>query len=149
MTKIDELDLKILKELQGNARQSYREIAAKLKVAEGTVYNRVGKLNEMGVIKRFLVDIDYSKIGYDLTALIGIRVAGGYLPEIEEMISKEKNVTAVYDVTGEYDAIAVVKFRDRDGLSRLVKKILAMPHVERTYTMVALNVVKEEHGVEI
>ena len=145
--KIDDLDLKLIKELQGDGRKSFREIAEKLDVAEGTVYNRVNKLREEGVIKNFLVDVDYSRLGYDLTTVIGVRVKGGHLPEIEAKIAKEKNVTAVYDVTGEYDAIVVAKFPGRDELNRLVKKINGMENVERTYTMVVLNVVKEQHGI--
>jgi Lrp/AsnC family transcriptional regulator for asnA, asnC and gidA len=149
MAKIDELDLKVITELQKDARQSYREIAEKLGVAEGTVYNRVSKLKEMGVIKRFIPDIDFSKLGYDITALIGVMVEGGHLPEIEKKIAKEPNVTAVYDVTGEYDAIIVAKFKSRSSLNDFVKKILATKHVKRTYTMIVLNIMKEEHGVKI
>jgi Lrp/AsnC family transcriptional regulator for asnA, asnC and gidA len=148
-SKIDDLDLKIIRELQKDARQSYREISERLKVAEGTVYNRVNKLQELGVIKRFIPDIDFSKLGYDLVAIIGLMVEGGHLPEIEKKISKKKNVSAVYDVTGDYDALIVAKFKDRDALNKFVKGILSMPNVNRTYTMVVLNVMKETHGVEI
>jgi len=148
-SRIDDLDLKIIRELQKDARQSYREMAERLKVAEGTVYNRVNKLQEIGVIKRFIPDIDFSKLGYDLVAIIGMMVEGDHLPKIEENIAKKPNVSAVYDVTGDYDAIIVAKFKDRDSLNRFVKGILAMPHVKRTYTMLVLNVMKEEHGIEI
>lgn len=147
--KVDELDLKIIRELRSDARQSYRDIANKLEIAEGTVYNRMNKLREMGVIKKFIVDVDYSKLGFDLTAILGIVVGGGHLPEVEKKIAKEKCISAVYDVTGEYDAVVVAKFQDRSDLNALVKKLLAIPHVERTYTMVVLNVVKEDHGVSI
>jgi len=147
--KIDDVDINIIRELQKDARQSYREIAEKLNVAEGTVYNRMNKLKELGVLKKFIPDINFAKLGYDLTALIGIMVEGGHLPEIEKEIAAEPNVTAVYDVTGEYDAIIVAKFKERDALNALIKKILAMPHVKRTNTMVVLNVMKEEHGVRL
>jgi len=146
---IDDLGIKIIRILQENSRESYRDIANKLGVAEGTVYNRVNKLREEGVIKRFMVNVDFSKLGYDLTVLIGIIVEGGHLPEIEKKISKRGNVSAVYDVTGEYDAIVVAKFKTREELNDFVKKLLAMPHVRRTYTMVVLNVLKEVHGIEI
>jgi Lrp/AsnC family transcriptional regulator, regulator for asnA, asnC and gidA len=149
MAKIDELDLNLIKELQADGRRSFRDIAEKLKVAEGTVYNRVNKLKDEGVIKSFLVDVDYAKLGYDLTAVIGIKAKGGHLPEIEGKIAKEANVTAVYDVTGEYDAIVVAKFPGRDELNKLVKRLNALENVERTYTMVVLNVVKEKHGIEL
>jgi len=148
-SKIDDLDRKIIAELQKDARKSYKDIAEKLKVAEGTVYNRVHKLLEQGVIKKFIPDIDFSKLGYELTVLIGIIVEGGHLPEIEKKISKNNNVSAVYDVTGDYDAVIVAKFKTRDDLNKFVKNLLAMPHVKRTYTMVVLNILKEVHGVEI
>ncbi|MEE9594902.1 MAG: Lrp/AsnC family transcriptional regulator [Candidatus Hydrothermarchaeales archaeon] len=147
--KIDELDIGIIKELQEDARKSYREIADKLNVAEGTVYNRVNKLRELGVIKRFIPDVDFAKLGYDLTVVIGVVVEGGRLPEIEEQIAKEPNTTAVYDVTGDYDAIIVAKFKDRSTLNDFIKKILAMENVKHTYTMLVLNVMKEQHGIEL
>ncbi len=147
--KIDELDLKIIRDLQRDARKSYREIADGLKVAEGTVYNRINKLKEMGVIRKFIPDIDFTKLGYDLTAVIGMRVKGGHLPEIEEKIAEEPNVSAVYDVTGESDALIVAKFKDRDSLNSFVKKLLTIEYVDRTYTMLVLNVMKEEHGVKV
>jgi Lrp/AsnC family transcriptional regulator for asnA, asnC and gidA len=147
--KTDELDAKILNEFRSNARQSYKEIAEKLGVAEGTVYNRVNKLKDMGIIRGFIVDIDYSKIGYDLAAVIGISVDGKFLPEIEKRISNEPNVSAIYDVTGTYDAVAIVKFRGRKEMNALIKRIIAMPHVKSTYTMLVLNIVKETHGVKV
>jgi Lrp/AsnC family transcriptional regulator for asnA, asnC and gidA len=145
--KTDEVDISLIKELQQDGRRSFREIAEKLNVAEGTVYNRVTKLREQGIIKGFIVDVDYGKLGYDLTAIIGVMVKGGHLPEIEGKIAKEKNVTAVYDVTGEYDAVLVAKFADMEDLNRLVKRINGLDHVERTYTMMVLNLVKEQHGI--
>lgn len=147
--RTDELDIKVIRELKKDARRSYREIAERLGVSEGTVYNRVQKLRENGVIKRFILDIDYSLLGYDLTALIGLTVEGGHLTEVEGIIAEEPNVSAVFDVTGDYDAVIVAKFKGRKELNDLVKDILSIPHVLRTHTMIVLNVVKEEHGVEV
>ena len=149
MTKIDELDIKIISELRTDARKSFREIAEKLDVAEGTVYNRVNKMQKAKVIKGFMVDIDYSQLGYDLIAIIGIVVEGGALPVMEKKFAEEPNVSAVYDVTGEYDALIVAKFQDRDSLNSFVKRVLATSEVKRTYTMLVLNVMKETHGVEL
>jgi Lrp/AsnC family transcriptional regulator for asnA, asnC and gidA len=147
--KVDELDLSILRELKKDARKSHRDLAEKLGVAEGTIYNRINKLQESGVIKRFMVDLDFSKLGYDLTVVIGITVEGGHLAEMEEKISKKPNVSAVYDVTGEYDALIVAKFAERDSLNDFIKSILRLPYVKRTNTMLVLNVIKETHGVDV
>ena len=148
-SKVDGLDLKILRELRKDARKSYREIADKLNVAEGTVYNRVNRLQESGVLKGFMANIDFAKLGYDLTAVIGLIVEGGALSRMEERFAKEPNVSAVYDVTGDYDALIVARFPDRESLNKFVKKVIAFPEVKRTYTMLVLNVMKETHGVDI
>lgn len=149
MAKIDPLDIKILIELQKDARKSLREIAEKLGVAEGTVYNRINKLKKLGLIKKFIPVIDYSKLGYDIIAIIGITAEGGHLVEIEEMIAEEPNVTAVYDVTGEFDVITVAKFKDRDSLNKFVKRVAGLEYVKKTYTMLVLNVVKETHLIDL
>lgn len=147
--KIDALDIKVLIELQEDARKSLREMAEKLGVAEGTVYNRINKLKKLGVIKKFIPIVDYTKLGFDLIAVIGITAEGEYLLRIEELIAKEPNVTAVYDVTGEFDIITVARFRDRESLNAFVKKLAGMEHVKKTYTMLVLNVVKETHGIDL
>lgn len=149
MVKIDEVDLKILRELQEDARKSLKEIAEKVGVAEGTVYNRINKLRNLGIIKKFIPVLDYPMLGYDITAIIGITAEGGQIVEIEEKIAKEKNVTAVYDVTGDFDIIVVAKFENREKLNEFVKRLLSIKSVKKTYTMLVLNVVKESHIIEL
>ncbi|MET1125052.1 MAG: Lrp/AsnC family transcriptional regulator [Archaeoglobaceae archaeon] len=149
MPKIDSTDIKILQILQEDARKSLREIAERVGVAEGTVYNRINKLKKLGVIKNFIPVIDYSKLGYDLTAVVGIVAEGGHLVEIEEEIARCGNVTAVYDVTGEFDILVVARFRSREELNDFVKKLGGMENVKKTYTMLVLNVVKESHMVDL
>jgi|Deesub1362B_J571_1020462.scaffolds.fasta_scaffold00022_152 DNA-binding Lrp family transcriptional regulator len=147
--KLDELDIKILVELQEDARKSLREMAEKLGVAEATVYNRINKMRKAGIIQKFIPVIDYSRLGYDLIAVIGITAEGGHLIEIEEHLAEEPNVTAVYDVTGEFDVITVAKFKDRQSLNAFVKRIASLEHVKKTYTMLVLNVVKETHAIDL
>jgi Lrp/AsnC family transcriptional regulator, regulator for asnA, asnC and gidA len=149
MGKVDELDLRIISLLQYDARRSFREIAEELDVAEGTVYNRVAKLREQAIIKNFIAELDFDLLGYDLTAVIGVISRGSKLAEVEKILAMEEAITAVYDVTGEYDAIIVAKVTDRDALNSLVKRINSNERVERTCTMVVLNTIKEQHGIKI
>jgi Lrp/AsnC family transcriptional regulator, regulator for asnA, asnC and gidA len=146
---MDDLDLKIIKELQKDGRVSFRDISERIKVSEGTVYNRVNKLLESKVIKRFMPEIDYNKLGYELTVIIGVITEGGKLHEIERKITESPNVNAVYDVTGEYDAMIVAQFKGREELNDFVKGLLGVEGVKRTNTMLVLNTLKEEHGVWI
>ncbi|KPU62642.1 AsnC family transcriptional regulator [Thermococcus sp. EP1] len=146
---VDELDRKIISILQKDARLSYREIAKKLGIAVGTVYNRLKKLEEEKVILGFTPKLDYSKLGYDLTTIIGVRAQGKRIIEIEREISKDPHVACVYDVTGEYDIIVIAKFRGREDMNKFVKKLLRIDGVEKTYTHVAMEVVKEDLTLEV
>ena len=74
--------------------------------------------------------------------IIQITISHGYLIETQKKISALKGVVTVYDVTGKYDAFVVIMCKTRGEFSRLVKKLLSIPKVERTNTSVVLNVVK-------
>ncbi|MBO8173629.1 MAG: Lrp/AsnC family transcriptional regulator [Thermococcus sp.] len=146
---IDELDRKILSLLQKDARLSYREIAKELNVAVGTVYNRLKRLEEEGILKGFYPKLDYEKLGYELTAIIGVRAQGKRIIQIEREIAKDAHVLCVYDVTGEYDIIVIAKFKGREDMNRFVKKVLAIDGVEKTNTHVAMDIVKEDFVLKI
>lgn len=141
--ELDEIDYKILKELSKNSRRSSRDIARRLDLSVATVASRIKRLVETGVIKGFTIDLDAEKLGYDITVVMEVYVAKGKLLEVEREIAKLPGVCAVYDVTGEYDALVVAKFRNRSELSNFTKKLLSMNNVERTNTHVVLNVIKE------
>lgn len=149
MVKLDEIDLKILSELQRDSRKSYREIAQKIGVATGTVYNRVKSLTDVGIIRGYTSIVDPSKVGYELTALIFLQVVGKHLVDAEGEIAKHGNVVCVYDITGEFDAAILARFRSRDEMNTFIKQLLAMPYIKRTVTNFVLNVVKEDFRVNL
>ena len=142
--QIDDIDIIILKELQEDFTTSYRDIAKKLNLSVGTVHNRVKKLTDIGVIKSFIAVLDPEKLGFELTAVILMQVEGGKIVDIEKTISSSKSVTAVYDTTGEFDIVAIAKFRSREELNAFIKETIKMDAIKRTVTSIALNVVKED-----
>ncbi len=144
VVKIDDIDRKIIDLLNEDGRMSYRNISRILDVSVGTVHNRVEKLVQKGGIKKFVPIIDHSKLGYKLTAIIGVKVKGGVLRNWETRTAYHKNVLAVYDVTGEFDAILIGKFKDTRELDSFIKGLLSEGDVQRTYTQTVLNIVKED-----
>jgi DNA-binding Lrp family transcriptional regulator len=145
---VDDVDLRIVTLLQEDSRLSFNKIAGRTGISVGTAYNRVKNLEAAGVVKSYTVVLDPAKLGYGLTAIIMIQAEGGHLTEVENKIAKIANVVAVYDITGDYDAVVVTKFKDRAGLSEFIKNLLAKPHIKRTVTNVALNVVKEDYQIK-
>ena len=142
--KLDEIDIKILDLLNIDGRMSYRKISRELDVSVGTIHNRIDKFVKSGIIKKFVPQIDHSKLGYKLTTIIGVRVKGGVLRNWENKTAYHKNVLGIYDVTGEFDAILLAKFKDTTELDSFIKELLKEPDVQRTYTQTVLNTVKEE-----
>ena len=141
---IDQLDAKILRNLQTDGRISFRELASNLGVSTTTVASRVSRLQAAKVIRGYSTIVDFQKLGYELTVVTEILVSKGKLLEMEQEIAKVPGVVAVYDVTGEIDAIVVSKCRDREELSRFTKGLLSMDFVERTNSHVVLTTVKED-----
>ena len=146
---LDEIDLRIIALLQEDSRLSFNKIANRLEVSVGTAYNRVKNLEAIGIVKGYTVTLDPSKLGYGLTAIIMIQAEGGHLTEVDQEIAKNVNVIAIYDITGDYDAAVVAKFKDRSGLNDFIKSLLATPHIKRTVTSVALDIIKEEYGIKL
>lgn len=141
--EIDDVDLEIIKRLKENSKLTYKEIAEAMGISIGAVYNRIKRLEEYGVIKGYTVNIDYSKLGYDLTAIIMLQVDGPHIIEVEKKLAKYEENMSVYDVTGDFDIVVIAKVKDREHLNKLIKEILTIPHVKRTVTSIALSVVKE------
>ena len=145
----DALDLRILSLLLKNARCSAREIGIRLGTSTSTVISRMEALQRTGILKGFAAEIDYEKLGYGLTVVTEILVSKGKLLELEEEISKIHGVCAVYDVTGETDAIVISKCKNREELSRFTKGLLSMHFVERTNSHVVLTTVKEDFRLPV
>ena len=142
--ELSKTDVSIIRVLQKNSRLSLRKIASTVSVSVATVMNRLNRLEAEGIVKKYSVYLDYEKLGFDLEALIEIRVSKGRLIEVERKIASHPNVFAVYDITGDFDVVVLAKFRNRRTLDVFVKKIQTYEFVERTETKIILNTIKEE-----
>jgi DNA-binding Lrp family transcriptional regulator len=144
---LDDVDMRILSELVENSRRSSREISRRLDLSVGTVAARIKRLRDLGVIRRFTVDLNYEALGYDITVVVDVYISKGNVIDVEREIASIPGVMAVYDVTGDFDAVVLARFKNRSDLSAFTKRMMAMEHVERTNTHVVLNSVKEDFVV--
>jgi DNA-binding Lrp family transcriptional regulator len=142
--QLDDLDKNILSTLLDDSRLSYRQIAKKLSVSVATVMNRVNKLDKNSIIKKYTTILDYEKLGYDVEVMIEVRIAKGKLIEVEKQIANHPSVFAVYDMTGDFDAVILARFRNRRKMDSFLKKIQTLDFVERTNTRFILNTIKEK-----
>ena len=141
---IDDIDKKIIKVLDDDARTSLRKISELVDVSLGTVSNRVKRMEKNGVIKGYSVILNPDNIGWELNVVIGLRIQKGRLIEIQERIAKDSRVHGVYDVTGDFDSMVIARAKNRKDLDDLSKNVLSIDGVERSITHLVLNTVKEK-----
>ncbi len=146
---IDELDKKILKALNKNARMSFRKIAKELNISPATFHNKIKKLENSGVLNGYIPLIDTESLGFNLIAVIGLRVNQEKDKEVQEVISKFPQIGAIYEVTGDWDLILICYFKGRKDLTDFIKKKLPLRNIERAITHLVLNVVKEERRTPV
>ena len=144
---LDEVDVRILRALNQDARKSYRDLAAEVDIALSTVSARVKRLEELGIIKGYAPLLDAERLGFELTVIVGVKIVHGKLLEVQKRIGRNPRVFEVYDVTGDWDSMILARFRDRADLNAFIKEVSADPGVERTATQLVLNVVKDEKRV--
>ena len=145
----ENLDSKWVNALLGDGRASLRSLAEELDVSVTTVSNHLSDLEEDGVIEGYTPRVNYDALGYDVTAVIQLKVEGHALPEITESLREHRQMTSVYEVTGDYDVVAVGKFRDTDGMNEQIKTLLTDPDIKESNTSVVLNSVSENEQFEL
>jgi DNA-binding Lrp family transcriptional regulator len=139
----ENLDAKLINALLGDGRASLRSLAEDLDVSVTTVSNHLRDLEDEGVIEGYTPRVNYDALGYDVTAIIQLKVEGSALPDITERLRDQKQMTTVYEVTGDYDVIAIGKFRDTDGMNAQIKELLTDADIRESNTSVVLNPVVE------
>jgi len=143
------LQLNILYKISEHGEVNLERISKELGVPKSTVYYNFKKLEEEGLIKKTVLDLDESIIGLDITAITLVRTtyAGASGGKIGENISKIPGVVSVYYVLGDIDFIVISKALNREDLKRIINSIAKIEGVERTSTQFVLNVVKEERDI--
>ncbi|MFC6863513.1 HTH-type transcriptional regulator Lrp [Halomicroarcula sp. GCM10025817] len=145
----ENLDRKLVNALLGDGRASLRSLGEDLNVSVTTVSNHLSDLEDEGVINGYTPKLDYDALGYDVTAIIQLKVEGSALPSVTDRLKEHKQMISVYEVTGDYDIIAVGKFTDTDGMNAQIKKLLTDPEIKESNTSVVLNAAAENEQFEL
>jgi DNA-binding Lrp family transcriptional regulator len=145
----ENLDAKLINALLGDGRASLRSLAEELDVSVTTVSNHLRDLEEEGVIEGYTPRVNYGALGYDVTAILQLKVEGSALPDITDRLKEQKQMVSVYEVTGDYDVIAVGKFVDTDGMNEQIKTLLTDADIRESNTSVVLNAVVENKQFDL
>ena len=144
---LDNLDWEILRALQDNAKRTYTEIGRRLNVAHSTVYDRIKRMEEHGVVKKYVAIVDLEKVGIRrITAIMTIFTDPKESENIARNLSEFKEVLEVFtSLSEELLIIAKVVAEDQDKLhSFIAQSVAPLPGVLRIRTSIITRKHKEE-----
>lgn len=156
--RLNEKDLQILRLLQKNCKTTLKQLAKEIRSPVTTVYAKIKRLEELGVIKAYKAVLDSKKLGRGATAFIFVsfsyRKPEREKPlsqrELAQQISRYPEVQEVHIVTGDWDLIIKVKAQDVDAIGKFViDKLRLVEGVEKTLTCMVFETEKESTGISL
>lgn len=146
---IDELDLKILKLLQQNAKMGTKEVARELNLTYTPTYERIRKLEQKGFIKGYHADIDLRKLGKKLTVFtqVSIKVhARELVDDFEASVTAFPEVQLCAHISGDYDYLLQVTVNDvEDYREFVVAKLSKIEHISKLHSNFVLKLIKDNN----
>ena len=138
---LDKLDLQIIHEMMETAEISYADLGKKLFVSGGTIHVRIKKLQEYGVVKGTKLNVDIKKLGYDITAFVGI-----YLEKSSLYDTVAKDMRRIHEIirlnytTGNYSMFLEIVCKDINQLRFVLHdELQKIKGIERTETFISLE----------
>lgn len=140
-SEIDNTDLRILSLLIENAALPYTEIGKRVFVSGGTVHVRMKKLEQLGIVKGSQLVIDPAKLGWDISAFLGIYLEKSSLyEEVASYLEKIPEVVNIHYTTGIYSIFIKIVCRDTGHLREVLHdKIQKVDGIQRTETFISLE----------
>ncbi len=149
-TTLDDIDRRILDLLQRDARMTNAAIAAEVGLTAPSVFERIRKLEQRGVIQGYSVKVDPAALGKLLTAFIRLIVAYDekYAQGVDALRS-DPDVLECYHVAGEDCLIVKTRVSSPGELEALIRRIRGYICVQRSVTMIALSAIKEDGPINV
>jgi len=139
---IDNLNKKILKCLQQNARQSNAEIGREVGISSPAVSERIKKMEDFGVIEDYKTLVSPFDLGYQFKAIITLRAFMGKLKPFLEKVKTYDEVINCYRITGDENIVMEVVLKDQKHLEKFIDQLII--YGESKTQIVLSRVVKQK-----
>ena len=139
--EIDNVDREIISILLKDAKTPYTEIAKRILVSGGTVHVRMKKLEAIGIVKGSSLVIDHAKMGYDLTAYLGVYLEkGSVYKQVIKELEKIPQIVEAHYTTGVYSIFLKIVCQNTKHLRDVLNdKIQQIAGIQRTETILSLE----------
>ncbi len=151
--KLDEIDKHILRILQTEGRISNKELAERINLTTTPTLERVRRLEKEGVISSYEAKVDPKMVNMGFNAFVTVTLIAHRLPLLDEFTNAVKaipEILACYNTTGDGDFLLHIVAKDVEDYELLMRtKLATLPDVQRLYTSIVLNVIKEQTNIPI
>jgi len=139
--RIDNVDRKIISLLMKNAMMPYTEIGHRVLMSSGTIHVRMNNLQKEGIVKGTSLVLNYSKLGYDLTAFVGVYLQKGTIyDKVIKRLEKIPEVVEAHYTTGVYSIFMKLVCRNTEHLREVLnEKVQSVEGIDRTETIISLE----------
>ena len=141
MEKLDEFDIKIIKELEKDGRIAYSTIATNLNISNTMVHQRINKLTEHGILAGIQPIINEKKVGYDWGAFTGITLNKDHDSDrVIEALKKIPEITECYYITGSYTLYIKMIAKNHEHMRKILyEQIDSIPGIAKTDSIIELG----------
>lgn len=151
--KLDAIDRGILRYLQEDAKQTNKELSAKLNLSVTAVFERIKKLERVGMIKKYVAILDKKQLSLGFMVFCHVKLAQHTEANIigfEAEISKLPEVLECFHVSGEFDYLLKVVVADMDAFRTfMINKLTSLNHIGSTQSSFNINEVKNSTAISI
>ncbi len=120
----DTTDKRILNALEENSRMSFADLGRKINLSPSAVRERVQRLEDSGIIKKYSVQIDPKKLGYELEAFMLLKVFPGKLKQVVGSISDFPEIKEAHRITGSQNLHLKIVIKDQRCLQELLDQLM-------------------------
>ena len=147
----DDFDKKLLIYLQEDAKQTTKELSYKLGLSVTAVYERIKKLEKLGVISKYVALLSRDKINRNFTVLCHIKLVQHkkeYVIEFEKEVVNLPEITECFHVSGDYDYILKINVKDmQDYRNFMLSKLTTIKHIASTHSSFMISEVKNTTSI--
>lgn len=140
---MDEIDIKILKLLENNGRISHEEIGKRLNMSRPAIHQRISKLEQNKIIKNYNTEINWSKVGQGIRAIVFINVRTSDFKGIMEQVINLKieglTIEKCYRITGQWCIMLKIRAGLTEQVTLLHDELLKIEGMSDTFTMLILS----------
>ncbi|MFD2540792.1 Lrp/AsnC family transcriptional regulator [Lacinutrix gracilariae] len=149
----DAIDQKLIQLLQQDSKQTNKELSNKLNLSVTAVYERIKKLENQGVINKYVALVNKEKVNKSFVAFCHVKLVQHtqeYVIKFEKEVTSLQEVLECYHISGDYDYLLKVLVKDMEAFREfMVNRLTKINHIGSTHSMFVINQVKHTTAINV